>query len=288
MLFAVAVHADRGSGSQAAWRLGFGAVFQPDAAIDGGGELSTDRAYAELGRSWRLGERSRAGLTIGFGEERYDFSGDGFSALDPWERIRELRFSANIAHSLGDKWTLFALPSVRLAAERGASLDDGSTFGLLAGATYRFSDKLKIGPGLGAFTEIEDDASFFPILLVDWAITDRLSFETGQGLAASRGPGLQLRWRQSERWEFAVGGRYEKLRFRLDDDGVAPGGVGEDRSLPLYAVARYQASDNILVSFLAGAKTSTELSLEDDGGNPIREVDADTAGFVGLTLRMGL
>ena len=107
------------------------------------------------------------------GEDRYDFSGAvGFGGLDPWGRIREVRVSAPIRYVANQHWTVFAIPSLRFNAESGASLGDGQTGGLLTGVSYRVSDSLSIGPGLGAFTEIEDDASFFPILLIDWAITD--------------------------------------------------------------------------------------------------------------------
>ena len=45
---------------------------------------------------------------------------------------------------------------------------------MLGGAAYRFSDRLSIGPGLGIFSDIEDDADLFPILRV-------LIWHTGAG-----------------------------------------------------------------------------------------------------------
>lgn len=276
---AVAMAQDRGG-----WSLDAGFVQQPSVSIDGGGDVDSVRAYAEIGRSWRTEQGARLGLSIGYGEQHYDFSGAGFALPDPWGRIRELRLGARYVHPLDSAWSLFAFPSLRFSAESGAALDDGATVGVLAGGTYRFSEDLSIGPGVGVFSEIEDDVSLFPILLLDWAITDRLSLESGRGFAASRGPGLQLRWRQSSTWDFAVGGRYEKVRFRLDDDGPAAGGVGEDASVPVFAVARYHASRDTMLSLLVGAQTSATLRLEDSNGALVREADADTGAFYGLTL----
>lgn len=272
----------------AVWTLDAGVVHQPSVSLDGGGDVDSVRAYTEIGRSWNTGARARLGLSLGYGEQHYDISGAGFAANDPWGRIRELRLGARYLHQLESPWTLFLLPSLRFSAESGAALDDGATVGMLAGGTYRFNENLSIGPGIGVFTEIEDDVSVFPVLLLDWALTDRLSLESGRGFAASRGPGLQLRWRFESTWDFAVGGRYEKVRFRLDDDAPGAGGVGEDASVPVFAVASYHASRDTTVSLLVGAQTSATLRLEDRGGALVQEADADTGVFYGLTLRARL
>lgn len=71
--------------------------------------------------------------------------------------------------------------------------------GLMTGFSYRFSDRLTIGPGIGVFNQIEDDATVVPILLIDWKITDRLSFGTGSGFAATLGPGVGLNYRLSNK-----------------------------------------------------------------------------------------
>lgn len=167
-------------------------VFQPESSLDTGGDVQVTRSFIEGGisRAWASGWRAK--LSVGYGEDEYDFSGNaGFGGSDPWGRVRELRFSAFLQYAFDDRWTLFGIPSLRFNAESGASLNDGRTEGLLAGAGYRVSDRLTIGPGLGVFSELEDDTSVFPILIIDWPITDRLSLETGRGFAASRGPGLR-------------------------------------------------------------------------------------------------
>jgi outer membrane receptor protein involved in Fe transport len=177
------------------------------------------------------------------------------------------------------------MPSLRFNAESGASLGDGRTVGLLAGAGYRVNDRLTIGPGIGVFSELEDSASFFPILVIDWKITDSLSLETGRGFAASRGPGLQLRWTYSPTWEFAAGARYEKTRFRLDDDGVAPGGVGEDTAVPLFALAEYTLSPNARLSVFGGIEVDASVRLEDASGRKVSESDLSNAPFFGASFQ---
>jgi outer membrane receptor protein involved in Fe transport len=288
VVFCTSVHAGPPQGEDSSWRWTFqaAAVHQFEADLDKGGEVSVDRYFASLSATRQFSSRLNMGLDIGYGEDSYDFSGTtGFGALAPWGQIRELRISVPIRYFASREWALFALPSLRYQAEQGASLDDGQTGGLIAGAIYRLSDTFSIGPGLGVFSEIEDDASVFPILLIDWKITDTLSLETGGRLAASRGPGLQLTWQPTSRWRLALGGRYEKMRFRLDEKGVAPGGVGEDEAIPLYALAEYSWSDDLKFSFIGGAEVGGNLRLEDSSGNLVSDSDLDTAPFLGLTLK---
>lgn len=268
------------------WTMQAGAVYQSDASLASGGGMSVGRWFASAGPSRAFDGGWVAGLTLGYGEDRYDFSGAaGFGGLDPWGRIREVRVSVPIRYVANRRWTVFAIPSLRFDAESGASLGDGQTGGLLAGVSYRVGDSLRIGPGLGAFTEIEDDAGLFPILLIDWAITDTVSLETGGGFAASRGPGVQLKCQYSPQWQFAVGGRYEKTRFRLDDAGLAPGGVGEDKAFPLFAAARFSMQRDMQLSVIAGAELNASLRLEDASGNLVDRTDMADAAFFGASLK---
>lgn len=268
------------------WTTQAGMLFQSESSLDTGGDMQVNRWFVEAGGSRKWAGAWRLGISLGYGEDDYDFSGSaGFGGLDPWGRIRDLRLSAPVQYAVDDAWTLYGIPSLRFNAESGASLGDGQTAGLLAGAAYRVSERLQIGPGLGVFSELEDDPSVFPILIIDWMITDSLSLETGRGFAASRGPGLQLRWAFSPSWQFAVGGRYEKIRFRLDDDGAAAGGVGEDRAVPLFALAEFAFSRDARLSIFGGTEVGGSLRLEDASGRRVSQSDQSSAPFFGAALQ---
>jgi len=270
--------------SQDGWRWTLQGAFvnQFDAGLDDDGEVGIERYYTSVRVSRNLTTQWRVSAELGYGEDNYSFSGNsGFGGMDPWRAAREVRLSLPIQYVTADRWSFFAVPSLRFNAEDGASLEDGQTAGLLAGAIYRVSDSLSIGPGFGAYTEIEDDASFFPMLLIDWQLTDDLSLQTGGGFAASRGPGLQLKWKAHPQWQFSFGGRYEKTRFRLDDSGIAPDGVAQEKGFPLYALAEYVASNDVKVSLIGGAKVGGKLRLDDASGGLVSETDMDTAPFFG-------
>jgi hypothetical protein len=179
------------------------------------------------------------------------------------------------------------LPSVRSAVENGADLKDGDTIGAIVGASYKFSDSLSLGPGLGVFSQLEERPRVFPVVFVDWKLTDTLRVRTGRGLGASQGPGLSLEWRPIPALDLGLEVRYEKFRFRLDDTGVASGGVGQDRSLPVALSANYKFSRALSLALTGGVEFAGNLRLEDKGGNKLASTDYDPAPFLGFTFRAG-
>ena len=261
-----------------------GGVLGGDAGLADGGELAVDTWSTRLGGRYALSPDLRLGLSAGFGETRYRFTGDGdFSGLRPWEDIRDVRLSGSIFWRPTDRWELFAIPTLRWDAETGASLDDGRIAGLLSAATYKVNDRPSIGPGVGVFSELEDDTDYFPILAVDWRIADRLSLNTGRGFAASRGPGLMLDWAANDRWSVSLGARYEKDRFRLDDRGVAPGGIGQATSTPIYLAVSRKLGNVGTLRGVMGVEVNGSLRLEDADGELLERSDVDDAPFAGAT-----
>jgi hypothetical protein len=84
--------------------------------------------------------------------------------------------------------------------------------------------------------------------------------------------------------DLAAGGRYEKTRLRLDDD-VAPGRVGEDIAVPVFALAEYTLSPNARRSVLTGVEVDDSLRLEDASGRKVRESDLSNAPFIGASFQ---
>ena len=108
------------------------------------------------------------------------------------------------------------------------------------------------------------------------------------GWIARLGPGLMLKYRANAQWSFLFGGRYEKLRFRLEDSGNTAGGIGEDTAFPLFASASYSFSPATSVSLVGGVELGGELELEDEKGRTVTEETYDPAGFLGLTFNVRL
>lgn len=251
---------------------------------DSPGSFSVSRGFISIGGEYRWDFRTAAGLSFGAGFTDYDFNNaTGLSDGDPWGRIEDYRIAVPIRFRVSDTAQAIVIPSVRWEAEDDANLDDGRTYGGIAGVAWRLNETLTIGPGVGVFSRLRGGTQVFPILIVDWSITDRLSLSTGRGLAATQGPGLALDYQVAESWTVGLAGRYENKEFRLDDTGVAPGGIGRDRVYPLVATAVWTPNPLVRLSAFAGVELGGTLSLLDDDGNVLQESDYDPAPIFGGT-----
>ncbi len=268
------------------WRVQAGAVHQFDGDIDGGGRFDATRATIDFSARYAFSEGTSVGASVGYGFDGYGFSSDArIGGRAPWDDVHTFRFALPLFWEPAEDWLVLAIPRLRMSAEDASDWGDGLTGGGIFGFAYRFSDRLQIGPGFGVTSEIEDDVEFFPILVIDWKITDRLRFETGRGLGASRGPGLLLSYEVTEDWDVSVGFRRERQRFRLSSSGATPGGVGEDSSFPVLAGVTW-GKPWANVSLLVGVELGGELRIEDASGRRLAKSDYDPAAFVGLSARV--
>lgn len=251
---------------------------------DDTGGFSVDRWFvsASLDYGWSL--RDSIGVSIGGGSSSYEFNDlSGFGGGDPWDKIEDTRVSLTWRFGFGDSGTFFIIPAMRMDAEEDAGSGDSTTYGLFAAAAWRVDENLTIGPGIGVSSRLEDSARFFPILAIDWNISDRWSLSTSRGLAASRGPGLTLGYQLNNDWTLGVSGRYEDIEFRLDDHGPAAGGVGRDLSLPLVFLASLSPSPQLNLSVFTGVELFGTLELKNASGVVVEETDYDPAAIFGAT-----
>jgi hypothetical protein len=221
------------------------------------------------------------GISIGGGNSDYSFS--DLHGEAPWDKIEDRRVSFSGRFAFGETGTIFVIPTLRFNGESGASSSDSLGWGLLGGVAWRIDENLTIGPGIGVFDRIEDSTRVFPILLVDWKISERWSLSTGRGLAASQGPGLTLGYQLSKVWSFGLTGRYEEIQFRLDDQGPAPGGVGTDQSIPLVLGAAWKPNPRVGFSVFAGVEFGGELELKSANGQVLSSQEYDPAPIIGAT-----
>ena len=249
-------------------------VFNTD--VDGGGELSITRLGARIGTDIEIDRDLKLSVRGTYELSLYDFSGlSDLGDPDPWEDIHTLTLHTQLQWSIASDWTIFGGPVIRFSRESGADWDQGLTGGALFGATYVFHEGLVIGGGFGVTSQIEDDALVYPVLVLDWTITDELRLVAGSGPANLSGPGLELVYDPPGAWSFGFGGRYELRRFRLNDTGIAPSGVGEETSVPLWLRASYEANESVALHVYAGISALGELTLDDTNGIRVGSADYD-------------
>ena len=240
-----------------------------------------------MGITYAWNRRNSIGLSVGGGAASYAFAdltviGDGA----PWEDIEDTRISLVGRFGFGEKGAIIIVPSARYNGEDDSKTSDGRTWGLFAAAAWRLSEDLTIGPGIGVFSRLENGTRVFPILVIDWNISERWNLSTGRGLASSQGPGLNLSYKLNEAWSLGVAARYENVEFRLDDKGTAPGGVGRDQSMPLVAMANWNPNKVFGLSVFAGIELNGELRLKNALDEVVGESDYDPAAVFGVTFEL--
>ncbi|WP_282169905.1 hypothetical protein [Ruegeria atlantica] len=258
-------------------------AYQNNADLSEGGEFSASRAFLRTTALYNLNGGTSVGLSASIG--RFDYN---FSQADnqPWEDIRDIRISVPVRFRAGNTASVFVSPQVRWDYQSGADAADGRTYGVFAGIAWKLSESLTIGPAFGAFSQFEDDdIDFFPALLVDWDINDRWNLNTGSGIGATQGPGLTLSYALNDTMTLGLSARSERIRFRLEEEGLAPNGIGEDKSIPVVVSFGYNPNPGISLNVFAGAELDGRLTLDDANGTELSRQNYETAPLVGVAFR---
>lgn len=283
----VAENSEESSPDHVVWGVDAGVSHQFSTDFsDADGAFSVNRYFVQPSIGYAWDKRNRVSLSFGFGEFDYDFSsGATVEGLEPWGRIRDYHLSVPFRFSPTERTDVYIRPGIRSYAEEGASIKDGRTEGLTAGISWIVSETLTIGPGIGWYTKLGGGSRAFPILIINWAITDRLSLTTGQGLAASQGPGLTLNYRLNDKWRLGLVGRIERTRYALNNEDIATEEYGRDESLPLLFNINFAPRPTISIGAFFGFEFDGQLSLEDEDRRVVAREDYDLAPLIGLAFR---
>lgn len=247
---------------------------------EGAGSVSVSRAGAEVSLDFPVASRTAIVGGIGAEASFYEFSDaePPFGEADgPLETARELDFTIGFRTQVCDKTFLRAVALVRSAGEAGADFGETLTYGGAVGVSYASSDRLILGIGLGARTQLEEDALIIPLPLIVWRATDKLTLRTGGG---ARGPGIEASYAITEQITLSADVGYESRDFRLDDEGVAPDGVFRDRRVPVALGVTWKPGEQVELRLRGGAYVWQNYELNDASGDDITDSDADIAPFV--------
>ncbi len=274
------------SGQNPAFFVNGSLFYQPDAHVKGGGDIAVSRYSLTARYSTPDEERVSLGLSLSYELDDYNFSRlSSFAVPDPWNKINRVGLNARVSYRLSQVWSLFAVPMGQYAGEEGADFGRSLIYGGAAGAVYRPSNRFMIGFGAAVFYRLEE-VTFFPAFIFSWMITDKLrlgnSFRTGP-----TGPaGVELAYTVDRNWEAAVAGGYRTERFRLDEHGSIPNGIGQNQSWPFFARLSRKFGSHVRADLYGGAAFSGKLRLENSHGHKIDQVSYNTAPLAGLSLSM--
>lgn len=271
--------------SRVHWGFNLGGSYQTRSDVDGGGDFSVNRFSTSGGAVLMLSDNLVLNFNLGFERHEFRFSSITRMGGEPWENINIASAQVALGLHLNENWSFYGTPLVSFAAEDSADLVDAFTGGFAVGFNYQVDDKFNIGFGLGVMSQLEDSVSVFPIIRFNWEIADQWTLRTGSfTLGVQGGAGIELEFRPIENLAVAAGAQYHVRRFRLDDEQIAPEGVGEERGLPVYLRVTWMACDNFTVSGFGGVVLGGRLELNDEDGDKITEKSYDPAMVFGARI----
>lgn len=258
-------------------------LYQVDGDLDSGGQAGYGGLLMSFGRSWSLAAGSTLGFGLIYGHEDWRFDNPGgFEGVAPWDQLNRVGLSVPFTHGSVGGWTLGVSPTLEYAGESGAELSDALEYGALVSMVKAIRDGLSLGFGLGVYERIEE-TSLFPVLIVNWRINERLRLSNPVPAGPSGPAGLELSYGLGSGWELGVGGAYRSNRYRLDQDGPFPDGVGEYRRVPVLARIGRRFSEALSLDLYAGVSLNSELRVEDANGRGRYKEDLDPAATFGLS-----
>lgn len=261
-----------------------------DTDIDDGGSFSFYRFGVNGSAEKIINDRNSINFNIDYSLDSFDFSGSsGFASMDPWDDIHKTGIGMRYTHRFNEKWSFVASPKVTFAGESGSQFSKGLTYRGIGGFTYSFSKDLVIGTGIIATTRIEDDFIAFPGAIVNWRINKRLILSSIlSDVRTEMGPRLTLNYILNRDISGSLSLGYEFRRFRLDDEGVAPDGVGDIKLLPVWLTISYALTDYARLEIYTGTSFFGEMEIEDRNGDRIRKEDFDSLIFIGAGVKLEL
>jgi hypothetical protein len=259
-------------------------VYQGKGDLDGGGDYSAWSTILRAGMLGDLGGGRRAGVVLNYDYTDYTFSSPGaFGGAAPWGAVQRYGAAAPLSMALSDGWNLALTPSVDWIHEKGADVGESLTWGAIVSATRFFANGNRIGVGLAAFDRL-NETSVFPLLIVDWKLSDRWRLANPLPAGPTGPAGLELDYRLDGGWNLGLGAAWRTTRFRLSDSGAVAGGVGEERGVPVFLRATHNFSRSLTLNLYGGLIAGGELRVEDASGRVVHRVDFDTAPLFGATL----
>jgi hypothetical protein len=142
-----------------------------------------------------------------------------------------------------------------------------------------------LGAGVGIFSRLEE-VSYFPMVVIDWNITEQLRLSNPFHGGPTGPAGLELSYALDQSWEIAFGGAYRSLRFRLNDEGIASNSIFQEKAVPVWGRITSRFGSQVKVDLNAGAFLSGKLKIENQDGHEISEDQYDAAPFIALTVSL--
>jgi len=259
-------------------------VYQFDSNLDKGGSVSVFRLLFDVNGNIPLSETFGIGLHFGYNYADYNFSGPfTFAGAKPWDKVHTLEFGGSVGYDLTPEWSIYVAPTVQISREDGAGWGNAVEYGGAVSVTRDFGPNLTLGAGFAAFSELEQ-VTVYPLIVVNWRITDRLLLANPFRPGPAGPAGLELSYRIDDGWGVAAGAGYRGERFRLNDSGLFRDGIGKSSVIPAWVRISRSIGKDFNLDLYGGAMLAGKVSVDDSNGNRLTSDDQDIAPMLALAV----
>lgn len=265
-----------------------------DTKTDGGDEFRSWRVGAAGDFGGPINESILVGVRGRYQYASYDWnlqhgSGDppnyGSNELprDPWGSINTADLTPSATILVGDRVAVIAAVPMRWSGETGAR-ENGMTAGISGLVLWQVTEQFRAGIGIGVTSQLESSAETFPIVSLDWQITDALELRTEGSWI--QGGNTTLFWGPNRAVRLTLSAGYERNRFRLDDNGSPQdrNGIGEVTAVPIEVGLRFEFYEGAFFDFRVGLGVAGRFRVEDKSGDKLYDQQYDPAPRIGVGL----
>jgi ligand-binding SRPBCC domain-containing protein len=255
--------------------------------IDGPGDVAVTRARAAIGFHHKIDELWVVRGQVGAENSRYDWSSDSafLGSNRPWSEVWKTGAVVQVMRELNEKWTVLSSVTVQSSLEPDAEFDESLAVKVRAGFTWKRDEHLTLGLDLTASSQLEDSVRVLPFPIVEWNFADKWSLESDIGDVVD-GPSVSLRRAFSEQFELGATAFGYLNDTRLNDTGVAPGGVLRETRVAAGLEALWKPHIAVRISAFAGYNVWGEFQVDDANGDELDTTDLENAPVLALTAKL--
>lgn len=266
------------------------AVNQFSTDIQSGGHFDRLRYDLAATGGGSLNQNIRVSLYTRYTQARYDFLDSPAPTcpdlaacfeIPPWQNENAVDITPGLALAIGDSIQIITLVPLRWSGETDSD-ETGMTAGAIAAVRLSLGDSFSGVLGIGVQSELASDASVFPVIGLEWRITDSLELRTTG--APYQGGGAELVWGPADAVQLKLSAGYERRRFRLSRNSPNANGVGQYTSVPLEIGLRLNLSPRFWLDLSGGLAVAGELRLDAPDRTILSVSKFDTAGLLGGAL----
>ena len=259
-------------------------VYQFDSSLNSGGSVSISRILFDVNGNKALSKELGVGFHFAYDYADYHFTGPTrFGWPNPWDKVQRLEFGGNVSYDLTPEWSLFIAPSIQFSRADDAGWGNALVYGGVVSVSRDIGKNLTLGLGVGAFSEIEQ-VTVFPMIVIDWRITDRLSLANPFRPGPTGPAGLELAYRIGNGWDVGTGAAYRSNRFRLNRTGLFSDSIAESNAIPAWARLSRKMGNTFNLDLYAGAMLGGQMSIDNRNGSRLTSASVDPAPFLALAV----